>query len=112
MRHLLDARPRLALDFIREFSRRMRTLHQKYFDESLQAERLAFIGLAAELASLTDRTEPQRAKAKQTISRQITRITALLRLVVEPAQLQIEVEDNGEGSAPEIAQKLFETSAT
>ncbi len=212
---LLDARPRLALDLIREFSRRMRALNQKYVDEILQAERLAVvgrfagtivhdfknplavIGLAAELAGMADSTTPQRAKAEQTISRQIKRITAMLqelieftrpsgqkkllhsvnfaefmtpladeiateiaprqvklllpaappalsvkidaqrlsrlfynlvnnavdamagaggkitlRFVAESAHLRIEVEDNGKGIAPEIAQKLFEPFAT
>lgn len=35
-----------------------------------------------------------------------------MQFVVEPAQLRIVVEDNGEDIAPEIAQKLFESSAT
>lgn len=98
---LLDARPRLALDLIREFSRRMRALNQKYVDEILQSERLAVvgrfagtivhdfknplavIGLAAELAGMSDTSAAQRAKAEQTIARQIERITAMLQELIE-----------------------------
>jgi signal transduction histidine kinase len=212
---LLDARPRLALDLMREFSRRMRTFNQKYVDEILQSERLAVvgrfagtivhdfknpltvIGLAAELFAMADIPAATRASAGRTIARQIKRITAMLqelieftrpsgqklflqpfnfaefmtplaeeiaaeiapkevkllvpsappakavrfdpqrlsrlfynlvnnavdamppaggtitlRFITEPAQLRIEVEDSGNGIAPEIAQKLFEPFAT
>lgn len=99
--HLLDARPRLALDLIREFSRRMRALNQKYVDEILQSERLAVvgrfagtivhdfknplavIGLAAELSAMADTPAPARLKAEKTISRQIKRITAMLQELIE-----------------------------
>ena len=101
---LLDARPRLALDLIREFSRRMRALNQKYVDEILQAERLAVvgrfagtivhdfknplgvIGLAAELACSPGTDQPMRAKAEQTIARQVVRITAMLQELIEFAR--------------------------
>lgn len=212
---LLDARPRLALDLVREFSRRMRTLNQKYVDEIIQAERLAVvgrfagtivhdfknplavIGLAAELACSESTTPAMRVKAESTIARQVERITAMLqelidftrpsgqkvvlrpvnfaafmtplaeeisheaagrkvrlilpapppaltvridaqrlsrvfynlvnnavdamregggtvtlRFVADGNLLRIEVEDNGKGIAPEIAQKLFEPFAT
>ncbi|MBC7368160.1 MAG: cyclic nucleotide-binding domain-containing protein [Undibacterium sp.] len=212
---LLDARPRLALDLIREFSRRMRALNQKYVDEILQAERLAVvgrfagtivhdfknplavIGLAAEVACGESTAPAMRAKAESTIARQVERITAMLqelidftrpsgqkvvqrpvnfadfmaplaeeighevagrnvrlvlpapppaltvridaqrlsrvfynlvnnavdamrdgggtvtlRFVADGGALRIEVEDNGKGIAPEIAQKLFEPFAT
>jgi len=99
--HLLDARPRLALDLIREFSRRMRALNQKYVDEILQAERLAVvgrfagtivhdfknplavIGLAAELACGENTPGEMRVRAEQTIGRQIKRITAMLQELME-----------------------------
>ncbi len=99
--HLLDARPRLALDLICEFSRRMRALNQKYVDEILQSERLAVvgrfagtivhdfknplavIGLAAELSAMVDTPAPARVKAEKTISRQIKRITAMLQELIE-----------------------------
>jgi signal transduction histidine kinase len=101
---LLDARPRLALDLIREFSRRMRALNQKYVDEILQAERLAVvgrfagtivhdfknplgvIGLAAEVACGENTAPAMRAKAEQTIARQVVRITAMLQELIEFAR--------------------------
>ncbi len=212
---LLDARPRLALDLIREFSRRMRALNQKYVDEIIQAERLAVvgrfsgtivhdfknplavIGLAAELGCGESTAPAMRAKAESTIARQVERMTAMLqelidftrpsgqkavlhsvnfatfmaplaeeisqevanrkvrlvlpfapppvhvridarrlsrvfynlvnnavdamhdgggtvtlRFIPEGNALRVEVEDNGKGIAPEIAQKLFEPFAT
>jgi len=99
--HLLDDRPRLALDLIREFSRRVRALNQKYIDEILQAERLAvvgrfagtivhdlknplaIIGLAAELGCGETAPAEMRAGAEQTIARQIKRITAMLQELIE-----------------------------
>ena len=102
--HLLDDRPRLALALIREFSRRVRALNQKYVDEILQAERLAvvgrfagtivhdfknplaIIGLAAELACGPGALAPSRAHAEQTIARQIKRITAMLQELIEFTQ--------------------------
>jgi signal transduction histidine kinase len=98
---LLDARPRLALDLIREFSRRMRALNQKYVDEIIQAERLAVvgrfagtivhdfknplavIGLAAELACSESTAPAMRFKAESTIARQVERITAMLQELIE-----------------------------
>ena len=44
MLKLLDTQPRLALNLVREFSNRMRTLNQKYVGEIIQAERLAVVG--------------------------------------------------------------------
>ncbi len=98
---LLDAHPRVALDLIREFSRRMRALNQKYLDEVLEAECLAIvgrfagtivhdfknpltiIGLSAELAGTKSTPAPRRAKATQTILRQTKRITAMLQELIE-----------------------------
>jgi signal transduction histidine kinase len=98
---LLDQRPRLALNLIREFSNRMRTLNQKYLDEIIQAERLAvigrfagtivhdfknpltIIGLAAEMACSDDTTPPMRARAQNRIARQVERMTNMLQELIE-----------------------------
>jgi signal transduction histidine kinase len=98
---LLDTRPRLALDLIRDFSRRMRALNQKYVDEIIQAERLAVvgrfsgtivhdfknplavIGLAAELGCGESTAPAMRAKAESTIARQVERMTAMLQELIE-----------------------------
>lgn len=98
---LLEKRPRLALDLIREFSNRMRALNQKYVDEIIQAERLAvigrfagtivhdfknpltIIGLAAELACSDESTPPMRHKAQNKIARQVERMTNMLQELIE-----------------------------
>lgn len=98
---LLDRRPRIALNLIREFSNRMRALNQKYLDEIIQAERLAVvgrfagtivhdfknplqvIGLAAELACSEHTAPPMRAKAQNRIALQIERMTNMLHELIE-----------------------------
>jgi signal transduction histidine kinase len=98
---LLDERPRLALNLIREFSNRMRTLNQKYVAEIVQAERLAvvgrfagtivhdfknpltIIGLAAELACSDTTAPPMRHKAADRIARQVERMTNMLQELIE-----------------------------
>jgi signal transduction histidine kinase len=98
---LLEERPRLALNIIREFSARMRTLNQKYVDEIVQAERLAvigrfagtivhdfknpltIIGLAAELACSDGTSPPMRHKAQNKIARQVERMTNMLQELIE-----------------------------
>jgi signal transduction histidine kinase len=98
---LLDRRPTLALDLIREFSRRMRALNQKYIDEIVQAEVLATvgrfagtivhdfktplstIGLYAELAAKEKATPATRAEAADGIARQITRLTDMLNEIID-----------------------------
>jgi signal transduction histidine kinase len=98
---LFDERPAIALEFIREFSIRMRALNQKYLDDVLQAERLAIvgrfartivhdfksplavIGLAAELGC-SDRTSPaMRQKAQQRITEQVDRMANMLQELIE-----------------------------
>lgn len=98
---LLQHRPELALDLVREFSIRMRALNQKYLDEIIQAERLAvigrfagtivhdfknpltIIGLAAELACSEDTSPPMRHKAQNKIARQVERMTNMLQELIE-----------------------------
>ena len=98
---LLESRPRLALNLIREFSSRMRNLNRKYVDEIIQAERLAvvgrfaativhdfknpltIIGLAAELACSDDTSPPMREKAQSKITRQVERMTNMLQELIE-----------------------------
>ncbi len=98
---VLERRPQFALNLIREFSLRMRTLNQKYADEILQAERLAvigrfagtivhdfknpltIIGLAAELACSDTTAPPMRAKAHDRIARQVERMTNMLQELIE-----------------------------
>ncbi len=98
---LLEQRPNLALNIIREFSGRMRSLNQKYVDEIVQAERLAvigrfagtivhdfknpltIIGLAAELACSDDTSPPMRLQAQNKITRQVERMTNMLQELIE-----------------------------
>ncbi len=98
---LLEHRPQLALNIVREFSIRMRALNQKYLDEIIQAERLAvigrfagtivhdfknpltIIGLAAELACSDDTSPPMRHKAQNKIARQVERMTNMLQELIE-----------------------------
>lgn len=98
---LLQHRPHLALNIVREFSIRMRALNQKYLDEIIQAERLAvigrfagtivhdfknpltIIGLAAELACSDDTSPPMRHQAQNKIARQVERMTNMLQELIE-----------------------------
>lgn len=109
---LLDRRPTLAIDLIREFSRRMRALNQKYLDEIVQAEVLAAVGrfagtivhdfktplntviLAAEMAAREKATTENRAEASRIIARQVTRMTNMLNEIIEvtrPATRPVEL---------------------
>ncbi|MFA6543234.1 MAG: ATP-binding protein [Limisphaerales bacterium] len=98
---LIEQKPRLALNLIREFSHRVRSLNQKYIDEILQAERLAMvgrfartivhdfktplnvIGLAAELAGLDAATPAMRGHAQTRIARQVARMTNMLNELLD-----------------------------
>jgi signal transduction histidine kinase len=98
---LLEQRPKLALNLIREFSHRVRALNQKYIDEILQAERLAMvgrfartivhdfknplnvIGLAAEMAVMDLATPAMRGQAQVRISRQVARMTNMLNELLD-----------------------------
>lgn len=98
---LLESRPGLALNLIREFSNRIRAFNRKYVDELIQTERLAvigrfastvvhdfknpltIIGLAAELACSDDTPADLRVKAQQKIARQVQRMTAMLQELID-----------------------------
>jgi signal transduction histidine kinase len=98
---LLDRNPRLALNLIREFSKRMRAVNQKFMHEIINAERLAVVGqfagtivhdfknpltvisLAAELACGQRTTGPARDKARLRIMRQVDSMTSMLDELIE-----------------------------
>jgi len=98
---LLAKRPQFALNILREFSARMRSLNQKYVDEIVQAERLAIvgrfagtivhdfknpltiIGLAAEMACSDETSAPMRHKAQNKIARQVERMTNMLQELID-----------------------------
>lgn len=98
---LLEHRPQFALNLIREFSARMRTLNRKYLDEIIQAERLAVVGrfagtivhdfknplttisLGAELCGSEDTSPPVRRRVQQQIARQIARMTNMLNELID-----------------------------
>ena len=132
---LLDRRPRLALNLIREFSNRMRALNQKYVDEIIQAERLAIvgrfaggivhdfknpllvIGLAAELAAGERTSQPSRLKAQNRITQQVERMSNMLNELIDftkptgqrpllaPASLARFMHGLVEEVGPEIAER-------
>jgi signal transduction histidine kinase len=98
---LLQSRPPIALNLIREFSARVRALNQKYVNEILQAERLAVVGrfasaivhdfknplavisLAAETAGDPGTPAGVRAKAQKQIERQIVRMSDMLNELID-----------------------------
>ena len=98
---LLEQRPRLAMNLIREFSHRVRSLNRKYIEEILQAERLAMIGrfartivhdfknplnvigLAAEMAGMDIATPDMRTQAQLRITRQCARMTNMLNELLD-----------------------------
>jgi signal transduction histidine kinase len=98
---LLDKHPRLAINLIREFSRRMRALNQKFVNEIVHAERLSTVGrfagtivhdfknpltvisLSAELACDPKTAQPARAKAQERITRHVDSMTAMLDELLE-----------------------------
>ncbi len=98
---LLEHRPKLALNLIREFSQRVRSLNQKYMDGILQAERLTMvgrfartivhdfknplnvIGLAAEMSGMDAATPEIRSHAQARISHQVARMTSMLNELLD-----------------------------
>ncbi len=98
---LLERRPRLALGIIREFSRRMRQLNQKYVEEMIHAERMAIIGrfattivhdfkvplavirLATDLACSRGTRLPTRVQARAMVAKQTERISTMLQELID-----------------------------
>jgi len=135
---LLEQRPRLALNLIREFGNRVRALNRKYLDEVIQAEQLAVVGrfaativhdfknplaiiaLAAELASGERSSLPMRRKAQNTITRQIERMTDMLQELIEftkpsgrqPKLVAVEFPGFIKPLAEEIRQEIADRDVT
>jgi signal transduction histidine kinase len=101
---MLDRHPGLTLTLIREFSARMRATNIRYLDEIIQGERLALVGrsartivhdfknplvvirLAAEVTGAGTTTPVMRQKARQSILRQVDRMTYMLNELIEYAR--------------------------
>jgi signal transduction histidine kinase len=101
---MLDRHPGLTLTLIREFSVRMRATNIRYLDEIIQGERLALVGrsartivhdfknplviirLAAEMVGATTTTAVVRQKARESILRQVDRMTHMLNELIEFAR--------------------------
>jgi len=101
---MLDRHPGLTLTLIREFSGRMRATNIRYLDEIIQGERLALVGrsartivhdfknplvvvrLAAEVAGAATTTTVMRQKARESILRQVDRMTYMLNELIEFAR--------------------------
>ena len=99
--YLLERRPAIALGFIREFIHRMRAINRRYFEEVVQAERLATVGRftrtivhdfknplatirwTSELA-VADGTPPAaRQTAHERVLRQVERMQTMLHELIE-----------------------------
>ena len=98
---LLERRPEIALNIIREFSARMRSLNQKYVEEIIKAERLAvvgrfattivhdfkvplaIIGLATDLACSRGSRMPLRRQARAMVSKQTLRMKTMLQELID-----------------------------
>ena len=101
---MLDHHPGLTLTLIREFSARMRATNIRYLDEIIQGERLALVGrsartivhdfknplvvirLAAEVAGAATTNIVMRQKARESILRQVDRMTYMLNELIEFAR--------------------------
>lgn len=98
---LLEQRPAIALGFIREFVQRMRAINRRYFDEIVQAERLATVGRftrtivhdfknplatirwTSELASAEGTPAAARQTSHERILRQVERMQTMLHELIE-----------------------------
>lgn len=98
---LLERRPAIALGFIREFIHRMRAINRRYFDEIVQAERLATVGRftrtivhdfknplatirwTSELASAEGTPAAARQTSHERILRQVERMQTMLHELIE-----------------------------
>jgi signal transduction histidine kinase len=101
---LLERQPHFALNIIRKFSARMRSLNQKYVEEIVQAERLAtigrfataivhdfknplaIIGLATDLACRRDTRPAQRLELRTMVTRQTARMHTMLHELIDYAR--------------------------
>ncbi|MFM7748983.1 MAG: ATP-binding protein [Opitutaceae bacterium] len=99
--YLLERRPAIALGFIREFIHRMRAINRRYFDDIVQAERLATVGRftrtivhdfknplatirwTSELASAEDTPAATRQSSHERILRQVERMQTMLHELIE-----------------------------
>jgi signal transduction histidine kinase len=104
MMEMLNRHPGLTLTLIREFSNRMRATNLRYLDEIIQGERLALVGrsartivhdfknplvvirLAAEVTGATTTTTVVRQKARDSILRQVDRMSYMLNELIEYAR--------------------------
>ncbi len=95
------ASPALALNLVREFSRRLRDFNRQYIREVLEAERLALvgrfarsivhdfknplhvIGLAAELGATESATPAMRNTAKTRICKQVQRLSSMINELLD-----------------------------
>jgi signal transduction histidine kinase len=98
---LLEGSPTLAVNLMREFSRRLREFNRRYIQEVLQAERLALvgrfarsivhdfknplnvIGIAADLAGMESATLGMRQMAKSRIRKQVDRLSNMINELLE-----------------------------
>jgi signal transduction histidine kinase len=96
--------PLLAMELLREISRRLREFNQRHIQEILQAERLGIIGrfarsivhdlknplniigLSAEMSALEKATPEMRRNASATIRQQVERISDLIGEILEFTQ--------------------------
>lgn len=104
MMDMLNRHQGLTLTLIREFSTRMRATNLRYLDEIIQGERLALVGrsartivhdfknplvvirLAAEVTGASTTTTVVRQKARDSILRQVDRMTYMLNELIEYAR--------------------------
>lgn len=98
---LIETSPRLAVNFIREFSLRMREFNRKYLKEAMQADRLSVvgrfarsiihdfknplnvIGLSADLMNLEKATPEMRRNALARIRHQVDRLANMSNELLE-----------------------------
>lgn len=98
---LLEGSPGLAVNLMREFSRRLREFNRRYIQEVVQAERLALIGrfarsivhdfknplnvigIAADLAGMENATASMRQMARSRIRKQVDRLSNMINELLE-----------------------------
>ncbi|MSU21192.1 MAG: cyclic nucleotide-binding domain-containing protein [Pedosphaera sp.] len=98
---LLESSPKLAVNLMREFSRRLREFNRRYIQEVLQAERLTLvgrfarsivhdfknplnvIGIASDLAGMENATASMRQMARTRIRKQVDRLSNMINELLE-----------------------------